>query len=178
MGRRRSIAIALSLLAAGALVLLTFEPQWLTPMIAWRHPGVRWISRGALAARLASSEPPILLDARAEEEVAVSTIRGARRIDPRAPRVEEVPRDRDVVVYCSIGVRSAHVAERLAHAGHARVWNLEGGIFGWANEGRPLWRGDARASTVHPYDALWGLLLRADLRAEVSERGARASGGS
>ena len=157
-----------------AAVLMAGPSAW----IAWRHPDVRWISRDALAARLASPDPPLLLDARTEAEVAVSTIEGARRIDPSAPALDEVPRDRDVVVYCSVGVRSADVAERLGAAGHTRVWSLEGGIFAWADEGRPLWRAGARTDVVHPYDALWGLLLRAELRAPISGRGARASGGS
>jgi len=46
------------------------------------------------------------------------------------------------------------------------VYNLTGGIFGWANSGRPLFRNDTRVELVHPYDEAWGLLLREDLRAD------------
>jgi hypothetical protein len=39
------------------------------------------------------------------------------------------------------------------------VRNLDGSIFAWANEGRPLERNGQPAQLVHPYDALWGKLL-------------------
>lgn len=167
--RRRAMVLsrvlAAALLACASAAALASRPEVRAWAIARSHPEVGWISRDELAARLASSEPPVVLDARTEAEVAVSTIEGALRVDPIAPALELVPRDRDVVVYCSIGVRSAEVVERLRAAGHARVWSLEGGIFEWANEGRPLFRGAERASVVHLFDATWGLLLRAERRA-------------
>lgn len=45
------------------------------------------------------------------------------------------------------------------------IYNLEGGVFQWACEGRELTneRGEC-VSTVHPYSSLWGKLLPSDLR--------------
>ncbi len=45
-------------------------------------------------------------------------------------RLEEIPRDRPVVVYCHSGVRSLEVAKMLAAQGYEDVRNLEGGIVG------------------------------------------------
>ena len=45
-------------------------------------------------------------------------------------RMDEIPRDRPVVVYCHTGVRSLEVAKLLAAEGYADVRNLEGGIAG------------------------------------------------
>ena len=73
-----------------------------------------------------------------------------------------------VVVYCSVGYRSAAIVQRIERAGVGRVYNLEGGIFAWANEGRPIFKDNARAKLVHPYDKLWGLLLHEDLRAPAA----------
>jgi hypothetical protein len=39
------------------------------------------------------------------------------------------------------------------------VFNLEGSLFQWANEGRPVYRDDVPVQAIHPYDARWGRLL-------------------
>ena len=44
------------------------------------------------------------------------------------------------------------------------VYNLEGSIFRWANEDRPLYRGDVAVRQVHPFDESWAALLHADRR--------------
>ncbi|MDE2761375.1 MAG: molybdopterin-synthase adenylyltransferase MoeB [Gemmatimonadota bacterium] len=45
-------------------------------------------------------------------------------------RMDEIPRDRPVVVHCHTGVRSLEVAKLLSAEGYADVRNLEGGIAG------------------------------------------------
>jgi rhodanese-related sulfurtransferase len=47
-------------------------------------------------------------------------------------RMEEIPRDREVVVYCHSGARSMMVAGFLAENGFVRVANLSGGIDAWS----------------------------------------------
>ena len=64
-----------------------------------------------------------------------------------------------VVVYCSVGYRSAELVKRLKATGAGNVFNLEGSLFRWANEGRPVYRGAERVFEVHPYDADWANLL-------------------
>ena len=73
---------------------------------------------------------------------------------------------RTVVVYCSVGYRSSRLAEKLRARGIENVFNLEGSLFQWANEGRPLYRGDERVYEAHPYDDEWGQLLDRRLWAE------------
>ena len=61
----------------------------------------------------------------------------------------------------AIGFRSAEFTEALAAAGCGETFYLEGGIFQWANEGRPLIGADGKPSTkVHPYNKLWGRLVK------------------
>ncbi len=132
-----------------------------------QFPGVPQLSADSLAAMLARGEKVVLLDARTEEEFAVSHLPGARRIEPSATTFDEVPAGATLVVYCSVGYRSSALAERLMEAG-GRVYNLDGSIFRWANEGRPLVRdGGVPARTVHPYNRVWGLLLKRALRAPL-----------
>jgi rhodanese-related sulfurtransferase len=87
-----------------------------------------------LAERLDGPTPPVVLDVREPEEIAIASFPGALAI-PMAEvpqRLGEVPRDADVVVLCHHGVRSAHVASFLADRGYDRIANLAGGIDAWS----------------------------------------------
>ncbi len=136
--------------------------------IRQEFPDVTVISPRALArlSRNPAAGAPRLLDARTAEEFAVSHLATAVRVDPDAPALGEIPRapGRLTVVYCSVGYRSARIARLLQRAGHVGVRNLEGGIFAWVREGRPVVRGRTRVRDVHPYDAQWAILLRPDYR--------------
>ena len=58
------------------------------------------------------------------------------------------------------------VAERLADAGFGPVMVMHGGIFRWANEGRPLETPErTHTGVVHPVSPVLGLLLLPDHRA-------------
>ena len=90
------------------------------------------------SALLGSEAPPFLLDVREAYEWEISNLapQGAVLI-PMGDvgfRLEEVPRDREIIVHCRTGVRSGDVANQLWRAGYRRVLNLEGGINAWARE--------------------------------------------
>lgn len=158
-------AAALVGLAAVALVLFA-GPALVTaarPLIAWRFPELAWIS----AAELERRPELIRLDARSEAEFAVSRIPGALRLDE--PLQAGWPRDAPIVVYCSLGYRSAEAARRLRAAGFGDVRNLAGGIFGWSNAGRPLVNDAGAVRVVHPYAVPWGLLLAPEARAATRD---------
>ena len=96
----------------------------------------------------------------------MSHLRDARHLNASNPDIEAlaIPPGATVVVYCSIGYRSATIIEKLGRAGIQNVYNLEGGLFDWANQGRPVYRGGQRVDEVHPFNRIWGLLLRKNLR--------------
>ena len=75
--------------------------------------------------------------------------------------------DRSIVVYCSVGYRSSILAEKLQDMGFTKVYNLEGSIFKWDNEGRPLVQGKVTVRKVHPYNAHWGNLLERKYHVEM-----------
>lgn len=52
-------------------------------------------------------------------------------------RLDEVPVEREVVVVCKVGGRSAQVVEYLNQVGRTAV-NLDGGMYAWAAAGRPM----------------------------------------
>lgn len=62
-------------------------------------------------------------------------------IDQLTRRLDEIPRDRPVLVYCAVGSRSSQVAGYLARLGYPEVYNLYGGIWGWQLRGYPVLKG-------------------------------------
>jgi rhodanese-related sulfurtransferase len=133
-------------------------------------PEVAVIGVDELAERMQAGERPLLVDVRSQAEFAVSHLAGARRAETQAEAealLAGEPREREVILYCSVGVRSGHLAEALRRAGWTNVRNLEGSIFAWANAGHPVWRDGERVREVHPYDEHWGRLLERSLWSEL-----------
>ncbi len=81
----------------------------------------------------------LVLDVREPEEWADYHIPGATLIPlgQLAARVDEVPRDRPVLVYCRSGNRSQEGRDILLRAGFTQVTSLRGGIKAWAAAGLP-----------------------------------------
>ena len=143
-------------------------------MIRAKFPGVVQLSTDALQAWLdrpqgsTQAKRPILLDVREKEEYAVSHLEGALLATSEKDALqalEGVDSDQPVVLYCSVGYRSSELADFLQKRGFEKIYNLEGSIFAWANEGRAVYRGGERVDEVHPYDRVWGKLLKKALRA-------------
>lgn len=164
-------------LIVAALALLGLRSvDWflLKKSLRTKFPKVGWISTRDLADWLQNKQKraPVLLDVRTPEEWNVSHLPGARRVDPDAS-AESVAgglsKQTPIVTYCAVGYRSGEMANRLREAGFTDVHNLEGSIFQWANEHRPLVREHETVSTVHPYSSFWGRLLSDEVRAPVKK---------
>lgn len=170
----RSGLLMTGLIVAAVALFGARSIEWfvLKQSLQHRFPKVTWITTAQLADWTADKKRPlpVLLDVRTEDEWNVSHLPGARRVDPNAS-VEEVapgmPKETPIVTYCAVGYRSGALATKLREGGFTNVWNLEGSIFQWANEHRPLVREDQPVTTVHPYSSLWGRLLSDDVRAPV-----------
>lgn len=133
-------------------------------MIERDYPAAQPLSTDSLHTWLEDEtvSSPVLLDVRKAEEYAVSHLEGAIRVDPNTTDftfLADYTRETLIVAYCSVGYRSAAIAERLQEAGFTNVHNLEGSIFKWVNAGYPVVRDGAPVREVHPYDRLWGQLV-------------------
>jgi rhodanese-related sulfurtransferase len=134
----------------------------------------RSISTSALAHLLTSPQAVVLLDVRERPEFAVSRIPQALHVAPStevsilAARLSRLVAGRTVVMYCTVGRRSADLAtfaeEELKRLGARAVYVLEGGIVAWHNERRALISGRGRTEALHPFneDAI-RLIMRKDL---------------
>ena len=47
------------------------------------------------------------------------------------PRQSEIPKDKDVVLYCEKGIRSSIIIQRLENLGFNNLYNLSGGMKAW-----------------------------------------------
>jgi len=92
-----------------------------------------------LRARMAQSDPPVVLDLREPDELAIARLPEAVHVPPA--EFEAVLRildpDAEYVVVCHHGVRSAAAAKRMLERGFTRVANLLGGLDAWAREVDP-----------------------------------------
>lgn len=100
---------------------------------------VRQITASKLARRIESGPAPLLLDVRTRQEWAICKIDGARLIplDELADRLGELDPQRETVVYCHSGIRSAQAVALMQRHGHRRTSNLAGGIDAWAMDVEP-----------------------------------------
>ncbi len=112
--------------------------------------------RDAHAARsLIARGDVAIVDVRTPQEYAAGHIAGSQNIPlgELRLRLDEVPRDRPLLVQCESGTRSAIAASVLSAAGWRSVLDLTGGLSDWQALGNPVERGVAVKETAHA-DAL------------------------
>lgn len=133
-----------------------------------RHNGqnVPYISVEELKMKRHQDEKVIVLDAREPEEYQVSHLKNAKFVGSKEFSIDgEVIRflnkSTPIVVYCSVGIRSEKVGEKLQKAGFTQVNNLFGGIFAWKNKGYKVYDASEKPTEkVHAYSNYWGQYLK------------------
>jgi rhodanese-related sulfurtransferase len=172
-----AVAIALLLIAQVFIIDGTVLPAAAKDSVTWDAvfawirrdwPQVSQMSTRELAQRMAANSgvTPLLIDVRTHEEYEVSHLPGAIWAETPsqiASAVRAASDQKPVVLYCSVGVRSSRAAAKLMESRRGNVFNLQGSIFQWANEGRPLMANDRAVHVVHPYSERWGVLLNPQL---------------
>lgn len=108
----------------------------------------------------------ILLDARERDEYQVSHLKNAIYVGYNEfdiSWIHDITDDKNqlIVVYCSLGIRSEIVANKVKEAGYNNVENLYGGIFEWKNKGFPVYDSDNKETdSVHAFSKIWGKWLK------------------
>ena len=82
---------------------------------------------------LSSPQPPLAIDVRAPRERDQKYIAGSLSIplNHLVEKLEKLPKDRPLLVYCAGGYRSSIAASLLERNGFERVSEIAGGIAGW-----------------------------------------------
>lgn len=88
---------------------------------------------------LNTNSPPLVLDVRNPEEIAICRIAGSTAIPlpELASRLGELEASASIVVHCKSGVRSAKAIDLLQAAGFSQLKNLKGGIIAWIKDVDP-----------------------------------------
>jgi rhodanese-related sulfurtransferase len=150
-----------------SILLLTFSVQ-----IGAQTASFRLRLRQLLAHSVPEIEVPdlvlkqdryVLLDAREPREFEISHLTGAISVGYDSfdlSKLQSIPLDAPLVVYCSVGYRSEKVAEKLIKAGYKNVQNLYGGIFEWVNQGGEVYNKNGSTDAVHAFSRTWGIWLK------------------
>ncbi|HJT67570.1 MAG TPA: rhodanese-like domain-containing protein [Pyrinomonadaceae bacterium] len=93
-----------------------------------------------LKQRLDNGDDLQIIDVREDSEVAIGRIPNSKHI-PLAQvlsRMDEIDPNRETVVHCKMGGRSARAIDALQRSGYTgKLLNLKGGIIGWSNDVDP-----------------------------------------
>lgn len=135
-------------------------------------PAVQVVSTQVLLTRYEASvdELPIIIDVREIDEFRVSHLDDALNLETAeaiSNMIEEqgLNKDTEIIVYCSVGYRSASVAADLQQRGFTQVRNLEHSLFEWANKGYPMINASGSTVKVHPFNKAWSVLVDESLHA-------------
>ncbi len=115
--------------------------------------------------RLQTNDTVLILDARERKEYDVSHIDQAKYVGVSEFSSEKISeeitnKDTPIVVYCSLGVRSERIGEKLKKAGFTNIRNLYGGIFKWKNKGYPVVDATGnKTEKMHGLSRIWGKWL-------------------
>jgi phage shock protein E len=82
----------------------------------------------------------VVLDVREQSEYDAGHIAGVKLIPMGtvANRLNEIPKDKPVIVTCHSGNRSGQVTDFLRQQGYTNVHNMTGGITAWQQAGYPV----------------------------------------
>jgi phage shock protein E len=131
---RKYLIIILLLLSTLALGCLTNVPEE-------GGESIKYIDIPVSEAKIkVDSGEYFILDVRTREEYDAGHIAGSVLIPNEVllNRLDEVPRDKPILVYCRSGRRGAISSQDLIDNGFSEVYNMEGGIAAWQNAGYPI----------------------------------------
>ena len=117
-----------------------------------------------------NTEDFILLDSREQKEYKTSHLENAIcvgydsfNLEKTQPKLQN--KDSKIVVYCSLGIRSEDIAEKLKKAGYTNVYNLYGGIFEWKNNNLEVLNSKEQPTdSIHTFSKGWSKWLKKGIK--------------
>ena len=127
------------------------------------NESIPYITVSELAIRKSEA---ILLDSRELEEYKISHLKDAIYVGYDDFKIKKTikqlnSKEQTIVVYCSLGIRSEDIAEKLKKAGYLNVYNLYGGIFEWKNKDFKVYDSkEVETEKVHTFNEEWSKWLK------------------
>ena len=128
----------------------------MTQNISKKHPNVKTLGPLEVLSWQKSNKEFVLIDVRKDDERAISTIKGSISAD-EFNRDPNRYKDKTVVSFCTIGMRSSDFTEKLQKEGFD-AYNLEGGILLWSHQGLSYYKKGQETKRVHVYSEAWDFL--------------------
>lgn len=119
---------------------------------------------------LHSKKDCVILDTREIKEFNVSHIQNAINVGYdkfESKKIAITLKDKNdtIVVYCSIGIRSEEIGEKLIKLGYKNVFNLYGGIFEWKNKGgKVVTNQNLETNKIHTFNKEWSIYLEKGIK--------------
>ena len=103
---------------------------------------IKEIEANELKQRIDAGDDIELLDIRSAAEIAQGVLPNSQHVPMHLIplRMNDFPKNKDVVLYCRSGARSYHACNYLMQQGVTNVINLRGGIIAWARSGYEIGR--------------------------------------
>ena len=125
------------------------------------------VSAISVADAFESKSDYIFLDSREKEEYNTSHIENAIHIgydDLNVDSIKQIlPKEKAIIIYCSIGYRSEKIGEILVQNGYLNVQNLYGSIFEWVNQHHLIVDNKGKPTTaLHTYNKKWSKWVEND----------------
>ncbi|WP_333780762.1 rhodanese-like domain-containing protein [Tenacibaculum pacificus] len=127
---------------------------------------IPYISVDSLSNLIHQKKEFVLLDARESKEFKVSHLKSSVCVGydnfDIYKILKKLPSDKKtkIVVYCSLGIRSEDIAEKLKKEGYTNIYNLYGGIFEWKNKQNLIVNSDNNPTEkVHTFNKAWSKWL-------------------
>jgi len=111
-----------------------------------------------------------LLDSREKKEFKTSHLKNAICVGYDFFNLDSVQsklknKNSKIVVYCSLGIRSEDIAEKLKKAGYTNVYNLYGGIFEWKNNDLEVLNSQEKPTdSIHTFSKVWSKWLKKGIK--------------
>jgi rhodanese-related sulfurtransferase len=119
---------------------------------------------------LKQKEKFILLDTRENKEFKISHLPNAINVGYDkfdSDKIVSILKDKNelIVVYCSIGIRSEIIGEKLLKLGYKNVLNLYGGIFEWKNtSNKTVNFKNIETDSIHTFNKQWSIYLEKGIK--------------
>lgn len=110
---------------------------------------IKEVESPQLVSKMEDNDDLVIIDVREMHEISRGTIQGAIPM-PMASipvRLNEIPKDKEVVFICRSGARSGQVCMFLGQHGYDKVINLRGGMIGWVRSGNEAVLPDSISNT-------------------------------
>jgi rhodanese-related sulfurtransferase len=161
--KNKILYIVLSLFTIQLSVAQEKDPETLSDLLKmYNERSVPYISVQEL---VMPKTDAIILDAREMKEYNVSHLKDAIYVGYDNFEIGSIQqklsnKNSQIVVYCSLGIRSEDVAEKLKKAGYTNVYNLYGGIFEWKNNNFTIYDSEEKETeNVHIFNQTWSKWL-------------------